>query len=253
MVATETISALAAFATLKCLNDTKKYNSPYQILAEFITYIICTQNLYSFSVVEMKNKLKAVFDFDIPEAVVKSATKSLPYIVRTEKICTVNQSDMPGNDTFQEIKSEARIDNSSIIDKLMLYIKERIPEEEKAISKDTVTQELIAFLVDNHEYHSGPYYKYISEFILKYEQDKGTQRILGNIREGSILYVGLNNNINETGSLTKKLTLFLGTEILFSLVGFNGEIYRQLAQDFFVQVKMQTRLIQKFFCGFFQR
>lgn len=251
MQTTETISALAAFATLKGLNDTKKYNSPYQILAEFITYIVCTQNLYSFSFIEMKNKLKAVFDFDIPEAVVKSATKSLPYIVRIKKTCTVKKGDLPQNDTFQDINSEAKIDNASIIDKLILYITERISEEERVVPKDAITQELIAFLVDNHEYHSGPYYKYISEFVLKHEQDKDTQRILSNIREGSILYVGLNSNINETGSLTKKLTLFLGTEILFSLVGFNGEIYKQLAQDFFTQVKNANKVDSKILLCFF--
>ena len=54
--------------------------------------------------------------------------------------------------------------------------------------------------------------------------------------EGSIIYIGLNHNINETGSLTKKLTLFLGTEVLFSLLGLNGEIYKQLAEDFIAQV-----------------
>ena len=57
------------------------------------------------------------------------------------------------------------------------------------------------------------------------------------IREGSILYIGLNHNISETGSLRKPLTLFLGTEVLFSLYGYNGEIYKQLAQDLYDQIK----------------
>ena len=57
------------------------------------------------------------------------------------------------------------------------------------------------------------------------------------IKEGSILYIGLNHNINETGSLRKPLTLFLGTEVLFSLYGYNGNIYRQLALDLYNQIK----------------
>lgn len=40
---------LASFATLKSLNDSKKYINSYQILAEFIKYIIDGQKLYSFS------------------------------------------------------------------------------------------------------------------------------------------------------------------------------------------------------------
>lgn len=37
---------LASFATLKSLNDSKKYINSYQILAEFIKYIIDGQKLY---------------------------------------------------------------------------------------------------------------------------------------------------------------------------------------------------------------
>ena len=73
---------LASFATLKSLNDSKKYINSYQILAEFIKYIIDGQKLYVFTAIEMKNRLKSVFGFDIPEAVVKTASKSLPFVTR---------------------------------------------------------------------------------------------------------------------------------------------------------------------------
>ena len=39
-------------------------------------------------------------------------------------------------------------------------------------------------------------------------------------------------------SITKPLTLYLGTEILFSLAGYNGEIFHQFACDFFEQVRL---------------
>ena len=61
---------LASFATLKSLNDSKKYINSYQILAEFIKYIIDGQKLYVFTGIEMKNRLKSVFGFDIPESTV---------------------------------------------------------------------------------------------------------------------------------------------------------------------------------------
>lgn len=50
--------------------------------------------------------------------------------------------------------------------------------------------------------------------------------------------MGLCYNIGETGSITKPLTLYLGTEILFSLAGYNGEIFHQFACDFFEQVRL---------------
>ena len=114
-----------------------------------------------------------------------------------------------------------------------------------------MTQDLIAFLVDDQKKSSGQYTDLISEFVLKNENNNNVQRTLETIREGSILYIGLNYNINETGNLTKKLTLFLGTEVLFSLAGFNGEVYKQLAEDLFAQIKSANLNGTKIFLRYF--
>ena len=42
-----TSSVLAAYATIKSLSDENKYQSPYQILREFIRYIIKEDALYN--------------------------------------------------------------------------------------------------------------------------------------------------------------------------------------------------------------
>lgn len=55
---TNRTSIMASFATLKSLSDAKKYQSPYQLLSKFINYIILSDSLYSFSAVEMKNRLE---------------------------------------------------------------------------------------------------------------------------------------------------------------------------------------------------
>ena len=77
----------------------------------------------------------------------------------------------------------------------------------------------------------------ISEFVLKHENNLEVQKTLTAIREGSIIYIGLNYNINDIGNMKKTLTLYLATEVLFSLFGLNGEIHKQLAQDFYSQVR----------------
>ena len=46
---------LASFSTLKSLNDSNNYQNSYQILSEFIGYIINTQNLYTFTENKIKN------------------------------------------------------------------------------------------------------------------------------------------------------------------------------------------------------
>ncbi|MBQ6717619.1 MAG: hypothetical protein IJN22_01855 [Clostridia bacterium] len=242
-------SILASFATIKILNDTKKYNNPYQILSEFINYIICTEKIYTFNSIEMKNYLKSIFGFDIPEAVVKTSTKNLSYLNRNDGIYTVDRNGLAVDDSFEATRISAETTNTNIIESLVAYIESK--ESGSVVDRNILTQDFIAFVVDDQQRTVGKYTDLISEFILKNENNVNMQNDLRTIQEGSILYIGLNHNINETGSITKKLTLFLSMEILFSLVGFNGTIHQRLAEEFLVQVKNANLNGQKIFLRYF--
>ncbi len=226
---------LASFATLKSLNDANKYHSSYQILAEFISYIINTQGLYSFTAVEIKNMLSEVFGFDVPEAVVRTACKKISFIKRNRNFYCVDKNAMQKNSSFEETKLEVENQNSNVTTLLVDYVKEKVGDKEVIIND--LMQDFIAFLVDDQQHSSGKYTEAIGEFVLKNEDNKEVQNVLTAIREGSILYIGLNHNIREIGGLKKPLTLYLGTEVLFNIYGFNGEIYKKLTQDLFVQIK----------------
>ena len=223
-------SLLASFATIKALSDENKYQSAYQILAEFIRHVIVEEHLYSFTAAVMKNRLNEHYGFIIPEAVVKSAVKKMAGIISNNGEYRVSFSEIGTDSRFKEKKKEADDTNKSIFDSLVEYVKERT---ETSVNTDILTQDLIALLMDDQRNEQGKYTDYIGEFILKNETNMDVQDGLNRIREGSILYIGLNYNISETGSITKPLTLFLDTEILFSLNGLNGELYKELAQDFF--------------------
>lgn len=227
-------SILAAFATLKTLNDENNYSSPYQLLAEFINYIICEKKIYSFTTIEMKNQLSEAFGFEIPEAVVKTASKAMDYISRKDNVFTVDKEKLIANNKFYESIKLAKNDNNCIIKRISAYITEKY--QDKELIENDLSSDLIAFLIDEHYKSSGKYTDIISEFVLKYEGDEFVQHGLNAIREGSLLYIGINHNINETGSLTKPLTLYLDVEVLFSLVGFNGEVYKTLTYDLYNQV-----------------
>ena len=231
----DNISILASFATLKTLNDGKRYGSAYQLLSEFIHYVIYTKKLFSFSAYEMKNWLYNIFGFEIPEAVVKRATRTLPYISKDNGIYTVKQEKLISDKTLEEARKEETEKNSVILKTLKQFIAEKEPDIN--INEEELIQDLVAFLVDGSTKTSGQYFNLISEFIIKNENNILIQESLNKIKEGSILYIGITYNINETGSFKKQLTLYLDTEILFSLAGYNGEIYKTLAQDFMFQVK----------------
>lgn len=244
-----TTSILAAFATLKTLNDYKNYSSPYQLLSEFINYIICEKEMYTFITIEMKNQLGEVFGFSIPEAVVKSASKILPFVSRENGVFIVDKEQLKTNEKFYELIDIAKNDNNSIINKITQYILETFPD--KKIDKNDLSLDLIAFLLEDNYKSTGRYANLISEFVLKYEHDDFIQSGLDAIREGSILYIGINHNINETGSLRRRLNLYLDVEVLFSLMGYNGEVYKTLTEDLYNQVRIANQGDKKIFLRYF--
>ena len=232
---TKTTSIMASFATLKSLSDAKQYQSPYQILSEFINHIILSDSLYSFSAVEMKNRLNSHFCFSIPEAVVKTALKNVPGAILADGIYSISKTEVCTDELFEETKKESDEYESCIIQLLSEYVSVRTGNT--MISEETLSKELACFLVEDETSYTTKYSELIGEFVLKNEQNKEIQEGLNKIREGSILYIGLSHSIGEIGSITKPLTLYLGTEVLFSLVGYNGEIFQQFADDFFAQVR----------------
>ena len=229
-----TVSILASFATLKELNDSKRYINSYQILSEFIIYVINEQKIVSFSAAEMKQKISDIFGFNLPEAVVKTTSKHMPSITTENGVFLVNKALIKTDKALSSMLSLAESKSSKIIRELINFVVQKCPGKE--VKTEDVTKDLIAFLIDDPQKSCANYTDLISEYILLHESDAETQKNLDSIREGSILYIGLNYNINETGSLRKSLTLYLDTEILFSLVGYNGKIYETLAKDFYSQV-----------------
>ena len=157
--------------------------------------------------------MHTIFGFEIPEAVVITAARSLSYLTRQDGIYTVNQSEFVPDKTVAEAKQEEFDRNEVVIGELEKYILKRKPEA--TINQEQLTRDIIAFLIDGSTKSSGQYFDLISEFVIKKENDSDVQDFLKRIREGSVLYIGLTYNINETGSFTKQLTLFLDTEILF--------------------------------------
>lgn len=240
---TKTTSIMAAFATLKSLSDAKKYQSPYQLLRAFINYIVLADSLYSFSAVEMKNRLNSQFCFSIPEAVVKTALKNMPGITLAGGIYNTSKTEVCADKLFEEAKKDSDEYETRVIKLLSEYISDRTGNN--TICEEMLSQELANFLLEDVSSHSAKYSDYIGEFVLKNEQNSEIQEGLNRIREGSVLYMGLSHSIGEIGSITKPLTLYLGTEVLFSLAGYNGEIFQQFANDFIAQVRTANSGKQK--------
>lgn len=218
-------SIMASYATFKELYNSKEYRSPYQILSEFIKYIIVSRSLYSFTATDIQSHLLDEFGFNPPIAVIRTAMKNIPEVTRNHQAFKANG--LQGNAAFQTYRQQSEEKSKSITDLLLKYA------DGKGVlnlRKDKLAQEFIAFVLD--EDGDPQYQQIIGEFVLANENNKSTTDTISAIREGSILYSGLAFNISEFGSLNQPLSLFLDTEILFDIAGLNGILFKTLADDF---------------------
>jgi hypothetical protein len=88
-------------------------------------------------------------------------------------------------------------------------------------------------------YNGHEYSEFISAFIIRRRHELDFTKQLNVIKEGVVLYSGIkyNSNINNLGSWTTPLTIYIETEVLFHFAGYNGDLYKTLFLDFFSFVK----------------
>lgn len=225
---------VASFSTIKSMVDAKEYKNSYMILAEFIQYAVAEKKLYTFTSLDIKKSLMELFGFEIPEAVIRTSIKKIKFVTKENGIYKIDRINFKIDDDFSKMKNNSEDDFLRVFELLRVYIVGRTSDSK--INNEQLTNEFISFLIDDN-INDAKYVDLISEFVLKHENDSEVQKTLTAIREGSIIYIGLSYNINDIGDMKKFLTLYLATEVLFSLYGLNGEIHKQLAQDFYSQVR----------------
>ena len=225
---------MASYVTYKELFRGKKYKSPYQILAEFIKYIIIQEKIYQFSCLEIKKMIIDTFGFNLPNAVLKSALKKVECVEKNGRRdeYSVDYKKINVDSSFEMYKKNAEQENVRLMTKLVEFTEEKLSERLDEKKKQELLADFMAYLLD--ESNGGDFQDIISIFILKNQENK--EQIQA-IREGCILYTGINYDISEVGSITENLTLYLDVEILFDLYGYNGEIFQTLAIDMIKLVK----------------
>lgn len=229
------VQKLAAYSTIKGMVDSKQYKHQYFILAEFIKFIIAEHSLSTFSILQMEGLLKSDFEFDIPYSVVKSSLNKIEGLVRSGDDYSVASRQAVRKD-FVEINKNAEEDGTELIERLMEYVRLNTKAEE-VFQKRQLECDFIAYILDRRDAQVLQYGDIISKFCLSADKDIELRKKIDRIREGSVLYCGLCYNIIETGSISDEITLFLDTEVLFFLAGYDGTLSQRIATDFWNQVR----------------
>ena len=232
----ENSKCLASLAVFRELYDNQK--DVYGVISEFLKEIISSENKYQFGLTEITLLLNNSYDFNIPEAIVKTSLSRLSFLSKANGIYSVNKPiDQIGNNDFQEKQQKIYRNNGNIINHLFLYIENQKKVSLSETEKEVIVKSLCSFMLD--ESTEQEYSEYIGAFIVQCKSDKTLQTQLDTIKEGIVLYTGLkyNSNLNDLGSWNTQITIFIETEILFHFAGYNGELFRILFNDFFAFVK----------------
>lgn len=221
---------LASLAVFRKLYDTENKDI-YEVIAAFISDIIMNESLKNFSLIDIQNKLELIYEFNLPLNIIKTSIKRLSFISRKQGIYSIDSNSIVPYKNFITNQEKIVRDNQTIIENLIHYIEKEKNHSLNKTEKQIVLENFCNFLIDKN--NGNKYLEYITSFLIKNEYDRVFNTQLNLIREGVILYTGIkfNNNISELGSWTNELTIFLETDILFDIAGYNGELYKNIIMD----------------------
>lgn len=238
---------IASLAVFRELYNAEK--DVYGIISVFLNDLIGLEKLYTFDANEITTKLNDTFEFDIPKAVVETSLARLNFLEKNQGKYSVTDISKINNKNIQSKKEAIQSNNETIIHNLFKFIETEKKTTLTTKDKEKVSHSFCCFLLDLN--NGDEFIEYITSFILKNEADSAFKGQLNLIREGVILYSGIkyNNNLNDLGTWRTELTIFIDTEILFHIAGFNGELYQNLANDFLsyvkeINLKAQKKLIK---------
>lgn len=225
---------LASVALFSDLYNSDTFQSIPDILAEFIKGAVVFEKRFSLNSTELKELLHKTYGFTIPESVLRTTLKNRLKDIVTKEFDNFHFDSLLLSD-YQGFKSNVEsIDDkqNNILTELYGYTEAKKGIELSQIEKNKVFENFSHFLMDNG--YSDKYSDIISSFVISKETDIAFKEELRAIKEGLILYQGINYSadINQLGSWNDKLTIYLSTEHLFNCLGYNGLLFREIFDDF---------------------
>ena len=229
---------MAALAVFKQLFNSS--SDIFDVIAEFVRQAIVENGLAVFTEQQMHDLLLQDNGFDVPQAVIQTSIKRLAYLKRQKDAIIVssdgfNQADCSD---LQKQLEEATEKREDIARRLIAFANSK---REMALSKDEETELCRCFyscVIDENV--SSDFTELACAFILANENDSELQKHLKLVKEGVISFVGLtyyNNSYGTVDTFDRKIYIYLETEILFHMAGYNGQTYQNLFEEFYAQVK----------------
>lgn len=225
--------ALAAYSLYKCLYSSTNYRSATQIIAEYINYVIQVKGLYRFTAEDIRACLFSEFQFELPTAVIRTALKSVS-VTRENGFYTVKDLKEFHKQLFEVNYERLKNETANLVNGLLAYAESKKKDD---LNKNIILQDFLHYMLNDGA--GSEYFDIISEYVLANSQNEAFIKTLNEIKVGCILYNGIIYNLESAGAdvFENGVVFYLDTEILIDLAGYNGELFKRLAEDFMNLVK----------------
>lgn len=212
---------LLSLSVFKKLYDDDK--DIYTIISSFIKCEL-SERTTPFSLFEITDKINEEYNFKIPQAVIKTSLNK----IKLEGYIKLNNSEY---EIIKSIESTVIKQDSEEAIKEKEYVLTKITEylDDKSIVFNEIEQSLENYILNKQDKINT----HIDACIIKNSCDEKFVNILNEIKYGLVLYEGISYGIeNINPKKWNEKTIFLDTEILFYLEGYQGELFQQIADDF---------------------
>ncbi len=231
---------LASIALFQDLYDNGNQDI-FSVIAEFVKVTIHNNNLYTFDITNLRILIKNDFEIDVPEGVLKTVLKKRLTNEVSRDIANIYNA-MPSSIIVEQFNASLREQTSKyefVFSKLLEFYHQREGLKMSAEQEEELKSNFAEFLISSQKEQDNFLF---SRFIIENESDEKFIDCLNEIRDGYIIVHGIKDitdstDLNSIGSWDSKLTIYLDTEHLFSFYGYNGELFKEVFNDFISLVK----------------
>jgi hypothetical protein len=222
---------MASLAVFRDLYNKKR--DIYSVIAEFVKLAIAEKALSSFNLQQMVNVINQEYGFDLPVAVVKRALGKLSFLDNNNSSYAIKQDAVFNADEIRDNTIHENAENQKAIESLCDYVQKKTGKDLSVQEKTELCNDFCAFIIDDTT--ASKYGEHILQFIIEQSNDKEFIEQLNQIKQGVVIFVGLNYNAdyNTIDKLDTQLHIYLDTEIIFHMSGLNGELYKDLFDEFY--------------------
>lgn len=223
---------LASWAVFKRFGENENKNR-YDVLREFIKATIYKHSLRSFTIASLTENVNTDYAFNLKSAVVAYAIQGMQFQRGSFGNYLATPEDFEEQkEILDDIHKESN-ESNKVLQQLFSYVEEKRGETLIDSEKDNLVQSFINYILDNS--YSDKYATEISSFVLAFKEGNSISVSLDSILEGVVRYVGVTYDTPASASSrwTTELYVHLDTELLFHMAGYNGDLYKNLFDDFY--------------------